>query len=738
MKEHHHESSDRSVRLSIEGMTCASCVNHVESALKRVAGVKSAAVNLATEKATISVAEGVESESLVRAVESAGYEAREIGAHDGHSHGSHLEDPKDNPRWRVFSALALSLPLVLPMLTMPFGIHAMLPAWAQFSLASVVQFYFGGRFYAASLRALRAGTANMDLLVTLGTTAAYGLSVYQMFFSSEGAMSLYFESSAIVVSLVLLGKYLEARAKLRTTAAIRALQDLRPEMARVIRNGKESDLPISEVEVGDEVVVLPGGKLPVDGVVLDGVSSVDESLITGESLPIAKGPSAKVTGGSVNGEAALRIRAVATASEGVLSRIIRMVEDAQAEKPPIQRFVDRVSAVFVPVVLALAAVTLLAWGLATGRWEIAVIHAVSVLVIACPCALGLATPTAIMVGTGAAARAGILIKDAEALERAHGLDTVIFDKTGTLTEGKPKVIAVIGVEKSESDLLRDAAGMQARSEHPLAKAVLRAAKDRGLEYAPAEGFRSIPGYGVSGRLEGKETLLGNRRLMNDRKVDLRPLDRRAEELETEGATIAWLAREGSLLGILAFRDEIKATSREAIAELGRMGIRTMMLTGDGAGSAAKVARALGIEEFESEVLPGKKAEVVRGRRASGAVVAMVGDGINDAPALATSDVGIAMSTGTDVAMHTAGITLMRGDPRLVADSVRISRRTYAKIRQNLFWAFVYNSIGIPLAALGHLSPVIAGAAMAFSSVSVVGNSLLLRRWKSIAGRENAE
>ncbi len=525
----------------------------------------------------------------------------------------------------------------------------------------------------------------------------------------------------------------KARAKRQTTEAIRALNALRPATARVLRDGVEVEVAAEDVVVGDQVLVRPGERLPVDGEVTAGRSHVDESLITGESLPVAKAVGDKVTGGSINAEGALTIHTLAVGTETTLARIIRMVESAQAGKAPIQRIVDRVSAVFVPVVIGVALLTLVGWMAATGNWEQAVINAVAVLVIACPCALGLATPTAIMAGTGVAARHGILIKDAQALELAHSVTTVAFDKTGTLTDGRPSLVAVLpSAGQTQDEVLSLSAALQKSSEHPLAHAVMDKVRAERLEVPEAVDARALPGRGLEGSVHGQVLLLGSGRLLRELGVDAGALAADAERLEGDGRTVSWLMRKDGesvkLLGLLAFGDAVKASARAAVARLHELGIGTVMLTGDNRGSAAAVARELGIEDFRAEVLPGDKAAVVQALRGGGKVVAMVGDGINDAPALAAADVGIAMSTGTDVAMAAAGITLMRGDPRLVADSLDVSRRTYATIKRGLFWAFAYNVVGIPLAAFGFLSPVIAGAAMAFSSVSVVANALLLRRW----------
>ncbi len=748
----------RETALQIEGMTCASCVARVERALGRLPGVLSASVNLATERATVQALSTVTTETLSAAVERAGYHAAlpadaAAGA-PADAAGSAAAAPltaAHTPWWplsegRATAASAVfTLPLVAPMLLSLFGIDAMLGGAWQLALALPVQFVFGARFYRAGWYALRAGTGNMDLLVALGTSAAFGLSAYLMWrHAGHGMPHLYFEASAAVITLVLLGKWLEGRAKRQTTEAIRALNALRPARARVLRDGVERELPVAQVVVGDHVRVRPGERIAVDGTVLDGRSHVDESLITGESLPVPKSPGDRVTGGAINGEGALTVATTAIGAETTLARIIRLVESAQAGKAPIQRLVDRVSAVFVPIVLGIALATLAGWVIAGSGWEQALVNAVSVLVIACPCALGLATPTAIMAGTGVAARHGILIKDAQALERAHAVAVVAFDKTGTLTVGRPAVAAALpapGV--AADDLLRRAAALQSRSDHPLAHAVLERARADGLTLPEAGDAVALPGRGVEARVGAETLVLGSTRLLRELGVDAGALADDAQRLEADGRTLSWLIRRdvqpARLIGLLAFGDTLKDGAADAVARLARLGVASVMLTGDNAGSARAVAQSLGITDFRAEVLPADKAAAVQALRQAdaagrgGRVVAMVGDGINDAPALAAADVGIAMSTGTDVAMETAGITLMRGDPRLVADALDISRRTWATIRRGLFWAFAYNVIGIPLAALGLLNPVIAGAAMAFSSVSVVGNALLLRRWRPAAG-----
>ncbi|KAB2308403.1 copper-translocating P-type ATPase [Betaproteobacteria bacterium SCN2] len=728
-------AASRTLRLGITGMTCASCVAHVEKALLKVPGVSAASVNLATERAEVTAAADTTQEELERAVAAAGYGTAAIPEDGAPQESSDGEIRLRLPGWwPIALATLLTLPLVAPMAGLLFGQHWMLPGWLQFVLATPVQFWLGARFYRAGWRALKARTGNMDLLVALGTSAAYGLSVYQLIrHAGHEGMHLYFEASAAVITLVLLGKWLEARAKRQTTDAIRALNALRPARARVRRDGRDVEVALAELKVGDLVVVRPGERVPVDGEVREGRSQVDESLITGESLPVAKQPGSRVTGGSVNSEGLLLVETRAIGAETMLSRIIRMVESAQAAKAPIQKLVDKVSAVFVPVVIVIAIMTLAGWGLATGDWEQAVLNAVAVLVIACPCALGLATPAAIMAGTGVAARHGILIKDAEALEVAHRVKRVAFDKTGTLTEGRPELMACEAANGDHYELLRLAAGIQQGSEHPLARAVLQAASARSISAPAMADLRALPGRGAQASAEGITLYLGNSRLMQELGASLGGLAAAAARHEQSGRTVSWLARERNgrrdVVGLLAFGDRPKAAAAHAVARLHAQNVQTAMLTGDNRGSAEAVAHALGIDVVRAEVLPEDKAEAVRAFREDGTVVAMVGDGINDAPALAAADVGIAMSTGTDVAMHAAGITLMRGDPLLVADALDISRRTYRKIRQNLFWAFIYNIVGIPLAAFGLLSPVIAGAAMAFSSVSVVSNALLLRRWR---------
>ncbi|MDT9675224.1 copper-translocating P-type ATPase [Pseudomonas sp. JV414] len=719
----------QTLELSIDGMTCASCVGRVERALAKVPGVKSVSVNLANERAHLELLGQVDPQALIGAVTKAGYSASVWEVE--HPQTDNQQQRLHRERWALLAAIALALPLVLPMVLQPFGVHWMLPAWVQFALATPVQFIFGARFYVAAWKAVRAGAGNMDLLVALGTSAGYGLSVYEWATAAGRLPHLYFEASAVVIALVLLGKYLESRAKRQTASAIRALEALRPERAIQVIDGREQDVAISALRLNDLVMVKPGERFPVDGEVVEGQSHADEALISGESLPVPKQPGDKVTGGAINGEGRLLVRTLALGAETVLARIIRLVEDAQAAKAPIQKLVDKVSQVFVPAVLLIALATLIGWWLYGAPLETALINAVAVLVIACPCALGLATPTAIMAGTGVAARYGILIKDAEALERAHEVSAVVFDKTGTLTSGTPRIAHLSAIEGDEAALLQMAGALQRGSEHPLAKAVLDACAERGLTVADVSDSQSLTGRGIAGSLDGRRLALGNRRLLEESGLSAGPLADSATAWETEGRTLSWLIEqspEPRVLGLFAFGDTLKHGALQAVQQLSARNISSHLLTGDNRGSAKVVAEALGISDVHAEVLPADKAATVAALKKTG-VVAMVGDGINDAPALAAADIGIAMGGGTDVAMHAAGITLMRGDPRLVPAALEISRKTYAKIRQNLFWAFVYNLIGLPLAAFGFLNPVLAGAAMALSSVSVVSNALLLKTWK---------
>ena len=747
--------SELSCDIGIGGMTCASCVARVERAIAKLPEVEAVSVNLATESARVTwkspdaspvsaQAQQAQQARLRRAVRDAGYEPLSA---------EHLAQAPAGA-WAGFGPVAiglvLSAPLVLPMLGDALGKHWMLPALWQFLLATPVQFMLGARFYKAGWHALLAGSGNMDLLVAIGTTAGWLLSMWLWLTAPAGQMvHLYFEGSAVVITLVLLGKWLEARAKRQTTDAIRALHALRPAKARVITPDGEVEIPIEELLVGDRLVVLPGERFAADGVVQEGQTQVDEAMLTGEPLPVHKAVGARVTGGSINGEGRVLVVVSATGTATVLANIIRLVEDAQAAKAPIQRLVDQVSAVFVPVVLVLALITLSAWWLTGHSLEVSLIHSVAVLVIACPCALGLATPAAIMAGTGVAAKHGILIKDAQALEVAHKVDTVAFDKTGTLTVGQPRLLSLTSVNSGDggdTTLLLLAASLQSGSEHPLAHAVVQAAQSQGLQWQAPDEVKAVPGFGSEGQVQGRALLLGSLRWMDALQVHAGSWQIQASQLQMQGATVSVLAERTThgvaALAVLAFGDEPKPGAQSALNLLRERGLRLVMISGDNKGAAHAMAARLGLkpEEVFAEVLPGDKAALVQSLQSNPQgqphVVAFVGDGINDAPALAAADVGLAMANlnadgrrgGTDVAMQAAGITLMRGDVALVAGALDISARTVAKIRQNLFWAFAYNAAGIPLAAMGYLSPVVAGAAMALSSVSVMPNALLLKRW----------
>ena len=725
----------------VEGMHCANCVARVEKTLAEAPGVLGVDVNLALEKATVTAFSGsLAPRSLAERLDRAGYVLRlaPAGPQAQEQQAAEAQQRLDGERRLVATSAVLTLPMVVGMVFQASGyddIHLM-PA-AEVLLATPIQFLIGARFYRGAWQALRARSPNMDVLVALGTSAAYFYSWYLLLALGEAAQGeLYFEASAVIITLVLVGKHLESRAKRATTRAIRKLMELRPAKARLRRPGGDVEVPVDEVAVDDVALVRPGERVPVDGEVVEGASEVDESLLTGESVPVPKRVGDRVTGGSVNTVGHLEVRATAVGADSTLARIARLVEDAQGGKARVQRLVDRVSGVFVPVVVAIAIVTFAAWQFATGNFEAALIASVSVLVIACPCALGLATPTAIMTGTGAAARAGILIRDVDTLERAPRITTVVFDKTGTLTAGRPQATAVVPLREgrpsaaaaaaaadtaaAEADLLRIAASVQQTSEHPLAKAVLGAAKARGIEPMPVADFRNHVGLGVSGRVDDEEVRIGNAVFVPEAA---------SADLDLGAQTVSWVAIGNTLRGALAFADAPRAGAGQAVERLRAMGIRVIVLSGDAPQVVRRLAADLGIDDARGGVRPPDKAAVVRELAAAGECVAMVGDGVNDAPALATADVGIAVGGGTDIAMETAGVTLMRPDPTLVAGAVVAARVTFRKIKQNLFWAFVYNVLGLPAAALGYLSPALAGAAMAFSSVCVVANSLLLRRWK---------
>jgi len=721
----------------VGGMTCATCAGRVEKALRKVPGVLEADVNVGLERADVSgIAGVVHADALADAVRLAGFEPHIASSSEQQALADEAHRAKEAAQLRKDSlilcvSIALSAPMVLHMIAKFLGSDFEHHPSMEVMLATPVQFIIGARFYKAAYKALRAGSANMDVLVVMGTTSAYAYSWYLIAtLGADAQGKLYFEASAVIITLVLLGKYMEARAKRGTTAAIRQLMDLRPQTARIRdRDGSETQLPIGEVRSGDTVIIKPGERIPVDGRVLAGQSELDESLITGESLPVLKAQGDTVTGGAINGTGLLEVRATNIGEDSTLARIIRLVENAQAGKAPVQRLVDRISSIFVPVVIAIAALTFAAWWFSTGNFESALIAAVSVLVIACPCALGLATPTAIMTGTGAAARAGILIKDIASLERAHRLSAIIFDKTGTLTEGRPAIVDLHALDGSEDELLQIAATVQQGSEHPLARAMLTRATERGLDLPRIEDFQSFTGKGVAGHAGGREIVVGNEQLLVERGLDPSAEQKRARAWETEAKTVVWVAEDQRLIGLIAIADTLRPEAIEAVGSLRALGIETWMLSGDAVLVAEEIGRQVGVDHTRGSIKPDEKAEVVRELSQAGHAVGMIGDGINDAPALAAADVGIAMGSGTDIAMETAGITLMRSDPRLVGAAISASRATFRKIKQNLFWAFIYNVVGIPLAAMGILTPTMAGAAMAMSSVSVVSNSLLLKRWR---------
>ncbi len=731
--------SKAAIDIAIDGMTCAACVARVEKALSAVPGVVSAEVNLATKSARVGTDGTPAPETVAAAVEDIGYGASVIASADSGAQERRAEAREKRARLSAIAGLVVAAPFLVAMAAAPFGRDLMPAPVAQALLAGILQFGLGARFYAGAWKSLRAGSATMDLLVALGTSAAYGLSLY-LWREASGhgghEPHLYFESAAVVIAFVLLGKWLEERATSETASAIRALGKLRVASARVLTPQGEVERPIAEIRIGDRVAVRVGERIPVDGRIAEGAASVDESMVTGESLPVSKAVGDAVIGGTVDLDGRLVVEVTAVGTETMLAKVIRLVEGAQASKAPVQKLVDKVSAVFVPVVTLIALGTLAFWGFTTGDMERALVNAVSVLVIACPCALGLATPTAVLAGTGVAAGAGILVRDAASLERAAGTGVVVFDKTGTLTTGEPVVTAVEAVpgERPET-VIRLAAALEAGSDHPLARAIRAEAEAAHIEdAAPATAFRAVVG-GLEGSVDGRRLLFGNTGAMRAAGVPTAAMEASAAALAERGQGMSWLADLDAkrLLGLVAFADAPRPDAKAAVAALERERIGVVMLTGDGRGAAQRVGAALGIREIVAEVKPEEKAQAIETLKSRGFVVAMVGDGVNDAPALAAADVGIAMGAGTDVAIETAGITLMRNDPRLAAAAIDLARRTVATIRRGLFWAFAYNVIGIPLAAAGILSPVFAGAAMALSSVSVVLNALLLRRWRPNLG-----
>jgi Cu+-exporting ATPase len=717
--------------LAIEGMSCAACSARIDKKLNSTPGVVNASVNLLTNLAKVKYdPQLISIDEVEKVVDKLGYPTHWIEQREHPLDSPDKNTEIKNLKLLLVASAVLAFPLILNMLLMIFDIQVTLlhnPYW-QLALATPVQFIIGYRFYRSAFLALRSGGSNMDVLVVLGTTAAYFYSLYNIY---QGEMhNIYFEASATIITLILLGKYLEERAKNKTSEAIRVLGSLQPRSARVVRQGEEMDLPIEEVRTGDLVVIRPGERIPVDGIVEEGHSAVDESMLTGESLPVEKRPGDPVVGASINKNGSLKFVVTRTGQDTTLAQIIRIVEEAQGSKAPVQKIADQVSGIFVPAVIGIALLTFILQYWYNANISIAVTTAVAVLVIACPCALGLATPTAIMVGTGKGAENGLLIKGGEFLELLHKVDVVVLDKTGTITRGKPALTDIISLDGYvESEILHWAGILEKHSEHPLGEAIYASAREQYGDLPDPEDFKNYPGQGVTGKSTNLALAIGNRSFMHSRAIDTTEAEQQARQLEEAGKTAMYLAIDGKLAGLLAVADTIKENALLAIQELKDMGLEAYMISGDNQHTAQAIARQVGIETVLAEVLPERKAEEIEKIRQSGKIAAMVGDGINDAPALATADIGIAIGSGTDVAMETAGIVLMSGDLSGISAAIKLSRQTMRIIKQNLFWAFFYNSIGIPFAALGFLSPVIAGAAMAFSSVSVVSNSLRLRRFE---------
>lgn len=720
----------------ITGMSCAACANRIEKGLIKLPGIYSASVNLVGEKAAVEYdPREVTIEQMKAKIDSLGFAAHDLTDNKDRNQEKQVKEAEvSRQRFRLILSAVLSFPLLWAMVLHFFGImgsvgHFLNNPYLQLVLATPVQFVAGWQFYRGAYAALRNGSSNMDVLVALGTSAAYFYSIANVV---RGVAELYFETSAILITLIILGKLLEATAKGHTSEAIKALMGLQAKTARVIRNGEEIDVMIEAVLVGDIIVVRPGEKVPVDGVIIEGTSTVDESMLTGESLPVDKKVEDPVVGATINKFGTFKFKATKVGKDTALAQIVRIVEEAQGSKAPIQRFADVVSGYFVPTIIGIALLTFLGWYFVgdSGNFSRALINCISVLVIACPCALGLATPTSIMVGTGKGAENGILIKGAEHLENAHRLTAIVLDKTGTITKGEPDVTDIIPLAHlNESELLQIAVEAEKKSEHPLAEAIVKFGQSRGIIAADPERFTAIPGYGVEVFQRGSRILVGTRKLMRENNIIIDPLISQIENLEGQGKTVMLMSSGDQMVGLLAVADTIKEHSAEAVAELKQLGIEVWMITGDNERTARTIANQVGIDSVMFEVLPEHKAQKVESLKKEGKVVAMVGDGINDAPALATADVGFAIGSGTDVAIEAADITLMRGDLRGIVAAIKLSKATMKNIKQNLFWALIYNSLGIPVAVAGYLSPVVAGAAMAFSSVSVVMNALRLKRFR---------
>jgi Cu+-exporting ATPase len=726
------------VDFQLEGMTCAACANRIEKGLNKLPGVTNATVNFAMETARVEYSPSeVSTSDMQKKVEQLGYKA--ILKTENEETVDHREKEVRNQKRKLLLSAILSFPLLWSMVGhFSFTSWIYMPEifmnpWVQLMLATPVQFYVGRQFYVGAYKALRNGSANMDVLISLGTSAAYFYSLYMTiaWFIGGGGVhgpSLYYETSAVLITLVIMGKLFESLAKGRSSEAIKSLMGLQAKTALVMRNGQEMSLPVDEVIAGDIVLVRPGDKVPVDGEVMEGTSSVDESMITGESIPVEKKPGDAVIGATINKNGMLKIKATKVGKETALAQIIKVVEEAQGSKAPIQRVADVISGIFVPIVVGIAIVAFLVWYffVTPGDFAEALEKAIAILVIACPCALGLATPTSIMAGSGRAAELGILFKGGEHLEQTHKIDAIILDKTGTVTKGKPELTDVLA-EGNTEDFLKLVGAAEKNSEHPLAEAIVAGIQEKGISLPGTEAFEAIPGFGIKAVVEGKELLIGTRRLMEKFGVDAKQAYETMSRLEEDGKTAMLVAIDNRYAGMVAVADTIKETSKAAVGRLKEMGIQVIMITGDNERTAKAIAAQVGIDQVLAEVLPEGKAEEVKKLQAQGKKVAMVGDGINDAPALATADIGMAIGTGTDVAMEAADVTLMRGDLSSIPDAIFMSRKTMSNIKQNLFWALGYNTLGIPIAAIGLLAPWVAGAAMALSSVSVVLNALRLQR-----------
>lgn len=720
------------IQLKIIGMTCAACAIRIEKALTKVEGVTVATVNLATEKASVEFIPGnTNSDQIITAVKRAGYDATVLGEADGDYERTAREKAYKTHKMKFAIGAILSIPFLIQMIsdfTMEYGNGGFfhMSPWLQFLLATPVQFYVGGHYYRDAYNSVRGGIANMAVLVVLGTSAAYFYSLAVTLIGT--GQFLYFEAAVIVLTLIVLGKLLETRAKGQTSEAIKALMGLQAKTARVIRGGVEMDIPIEEVQLNDIIFVRAGEKIPVDGEIIEGSTTVDESMLTGESMPVSKKAGDQVIGATVNKHGSFRFKATKVGKDTALSQIIKLVEEAQGSKAPIQHLADKISGIFVPIVIVIALVTFAITYYIAG-FTPALVSTIAVLVIACPCALGLATPTAVMVGTGKGAENGLLIKGAEHLQNSQRVTTVVLDKTGTITKGEPDVTDIVSYGNfPEDELLRIAASAEKGSEHPLGEAIVNRAMEKDIQLVDGKDFTAVPGQGIQVQIDGQPVLIGNKKLMVRNNIEITSALKTLESFEGEGKTAMLMAVNNSLAGIIAVADTVKETSAEAIRQMKEMGIEVIMITGDNRLTAEAIAEQVGVDRVLAEVLPEDKSAEVEKLKQEGKVVAMVGDGINDAPALAAADVGIAIGTGTDVAIEAADITLMRGDLMGIVDTFRLSKATMRKIRQNLFWAFAYNIVLIPVAAIGLLNPILAGAAMAFSSVSVVGNTLFLRRW----------